>query len=269
MIADHAYPQRIACLSTETVEALYALGQQDRIAGISGFTVWPAQARREKPKISGFSTAHIDKIVAVKPDLVLAFSDLQADIVHDCVRAGLAVHVFNQRDIAGIFAMIRTLGRLTGAPQADVLIAELGQAIDAARAFAGECSRRPRVYFEEWDDPLVSGIRWVSQLIEIAGGVDVFSTTAPAQSATQRVVTAEQVQQAQPEIIIASWCGKKFNKQRLLAREGWQALPAVRNDLVFEIKSAAILSPGISAITRGLPQIVECIKLWRQRGEHV
>jgi iron complex transport system substrate-binding protein len=259
------WPARIACLSTETVEVLYALGQQDRIAGISGFTVYPPEARREKPKISGFSSARIERILAVRPDLVLAFSDMQTEIVSACVRAGLDVHVFNQRDIDGIFGMIVTLGRLVGVEaRAVALVAELAQTLATAQAVPVG-GIRPRVYFEEWDDPLITGIRWVSQLIHIAGGVDVFAEAAMSPAAAGRRVTGAQVLQAQPEVIVASWCGKKFNKQQLLLRAGWQDLPAVRDDLVFEIKSAALLVPGISAITRGLPQLANCVQQWRRR----
>lgn len=262
------WPARIACLSTETVEVLYALGQQHRIAGISGFTVYPPEARREKPKISGFSSARIEKILAVKPDLVLAFSDMQTDIVSACVRAGLDVHVFNQRDIDGIFRMIVMLGRLLGVEaRAQALVAELAQTLATARAALHDTGKRPRFYFEEWDDPLITCIRWVSQLIDIAGGVDVFAGAAMSPAAKDRQVTSAQVLQAQPEVIVASWCGKKFNRQQLLRRAGWQDLPAVRDDLIFEIKSATLLVPGISAITRGLPQLMDCVQHWRQRHE--
>jgi len=261
------YPSRIACLSTETVEVLYALGQQDRIVGISGFTVWPLQARREKPKISGFSTANVDKILAVKPDLVLSFSNLQADIVKDCIRAGLSVHVFNQRDIAGIYQMIATLGRLTGAQlQADALIQQLQNTVEEIRLSNAEKAHRPKVYFEEWNEPMITSVRWVSQLIEIAGGINVFDDVSKEHAASQRVVNGEQVLQAKPDVIVASWCGKKFNESELVERPGWCELPAVRNGQVFEIKSAEILSPGISAITRGLPRLVDCLSQWRERN---
>lgn len=268
MPADLHYPRRIACLSTETVEVLYALGQQERIVGISGFTVFPPQARREKPKVSGFSSARVDKILAVQPDLVLAFSNLQADIVKECVRAGLPVHVFNQRDLAGIFDMIATLARLTDTKtQGRALIHNLEQSLHAVRVRSAHWKRKPPLYFEEWNDPLITGIRWVSELIDVAGGVDVFSDIARQQSAAERTVQPAQVLHARPEIIVGSWCGKKFQPAHVAQRPGWSDLPAVRDGLVFEIKSAEILSPGISAITRGLPQLVACIARWKQVHE--
>ncbi|TAK91848.1 MAG: cobalamin-binding protein [Burkholderiaceae bacterium] len=261
------YPRRIACLCTETVEVLYALGQQDRIVGISGFTVWPPEARKEKPKISGFSTGDVEKILAVQPDLVLAFSNLQADLVRDCIRAGLEVHVFNQRDLAGIFQMIATLGRLTATvARADVLIRELQHQLDTVRAQTADWPRRPKVYFEEWNDPLLTGVHWVSQLIEIAGGIDVFADISRQHDARQRVIHSEQVLQAQPDIMLASWCGKKFNPQQVVQRPGWAGLPALRDGLMFEIKSADLLAPGISPITRGLPRIVECFRQWQEQA---
>lgn len=254
-------PRRIACLSTETVEVLYLLGEQDRIAGISGFTVRPPRARKEKPKISGFSTARLDKILAVEPDLVLAFSDLQADMARDLVKAGIAVHVFNQRDVEGILAMVETVGRLVGAQaRAEVLVAELEATIARVRAEAAARLlpglRRPRVYFEEWDEPLISGIRWASELIALAGGEDVFADQSHAQAGKSRIIAdpLEVVRRA-PDVIIGSWCGKHFRPEQLVARPGWAEVPAVRAGRVHEIKSAVILTPGVGAIAEGLPAL--------------
>lgn len=252
-------PQRIVCLTTETVEVLYALGEQDRIAGISGYTVRPPQARKEKPKVFAFTHGDGDKILAVRPDLVLTFSDLQADIAHDLIKAGVPVHAFNMRSIEDILGMIETLGRLVGAGErALALVGKLEAQIAAARAIAGERlarngGRRPRVYFEEWDEPLISGIRWVSELIEIAGGEDVFAAQSRSPLARDRRLTSEAVLAAAPEIIIGSWCGKHFRPERVAARPGWSDLPAVRDGRLHEIKSAIILTPGPVAISEGLP----------------
>lgn len=254
-------PRRIVCLSTETVEVLYALGEEDRIAGISGFTVRPARARREKPKVSGFSSASIERILAVAPDLVLAFSDLQADICRDLIKAGIAVHVFNQRDVQGILAMIETLGRLVGAEaRAADVVAALEERIAKAQcdgeARRARLGRTPRVYFEEWDTPMISAIQWVSELIGIAGGEDVFAELALRQGAGERIIAdpAEVVARA-PELIIGSWCGKHFRPERMTGRPGWERVPAVQRGMIGEIKSALILSPGICAISEGLPAI--------------
>src|SRR6187549_1562193 len=228
-------PRRIVCLTEETVETLYLLGEHDRIVGVSGYAVRPPQVRREKPRVSAFISADIPKILALEPDLVLAFSDLQAGIVADLVRAGIAVHVFNQRDIAGIFAMIRTLGAIVGASErADQLAGDLEQRV-ARVAATPRASPKPKVYFEEWDDPLISGIGWVSELIEIAGGEDVFQELRHRQAAKDRIVSAEAVREAAPDIILASWCGKKVVPSRIRQRDGWNEIPAVRNDRIVEI----------------------------------
>jgi len=259
------YPKRIACLCTEAVEVLYALGEADRIAGISGFTVRPPEARRDKPKISGFSTGKLERILAVEPDLVLAFSDLQADMCRDLVRAGVEVHVFNQRSIAGILRMIVTTGALVGrAAEARALVDDLQRGLDDARV-RGEAriarhGRRLRVYFEEWDEPLISGIRWVSELITLAGGEDVFADFATRHSAKERRIEDPMTVVARaPDIIIGSWCGKKFQPDHLRARHGWAAVPAVANDRLHEIKSALILAPGIAALTDGLAALEACL----------
>ena len=258
-------PCRIVCLSTETVEVLYLLGEAARIAGISGFTTHPPQARKEKPKVSGFSSAKIDRILAVEPDLVLAFSDLQGEIARDLVRAGLAVHVFNQRSVDGILAMVETVGRLVGAEaRALALVAGLEADIAAARA-AGEAriarlGRRPRVYFEEWNDPLISGIRWVSELIHLAGGEDCFAELAVHAGAKARILSGpEAVIPRAPEVIVGSWCGKHFQPAQVLARPGWDALPAVRDGHVYEVKSAILLAPVVAAIREGLPALAACL----------
>jgi len=254
-------PERIVCLSTETVEVLYALGQEDRIAGISGFTVHPPRARREKPKVSGFSSAKIDRILAVRPDLVLAFSDLQADMCAELIRAGIAVHVFNHRDVNGILDMVLTVGRLVGAgSRAEELVCQLRARLQAARV-AGEeriarLGGRPAVYFEEWDEPRICGIRWVSELIELAGGRDVFAERARQGGAADRIIADDaQIISAAPALILGSWCGKKLNPAAIASRAGWAAVPAVAQGHIVEIKSAHILSPGPVAIELGLAEI--------------
>lgn len=253
-------PRRIVCLTEETVETLYLLGGQDRIVGVSGYAVRPPQVRREKPRISAFISADIPKVLALEPDLVLAFSDLQADIVADLVRAGVAVHVFNQRDIAGILAMIRTLGGLIGeAEKANDLAALFEQRLADAAAIGRARSSRPKVYFEEWDDPLISGIGWVSELISIAGGDDVFPQLAEEKAAKDRIVAPEAVIAANPDIILASWCGKKVVPDKIRQRPGWDAIAAVRDNRIVEIKSPLILQPGPAALTDGLDAIVAAL----------
>ena len=251
-------PQRIVCLTEETVETLYLLGEQDRIVGVSGYAVRPPQVRREKQRVSAFISADIPKVLALKPDLVLAFSDLQADIVADLIRAGVNVHAFNQRDIAGILAMIRTLGALVGATEkADALAETYEQRL--AQIASIKRASRPRVYFEEWDDPLISGIGWVSELIAIAGGEDVFAKLSKQKSAKDRIVAPNAVIAAAPDVILASWCGKKVVPDKIRAREGWSAIPAVRDNRIVEIKSPLILQPGPAALTDGLDEIVKAL----------
>jgi iron complex transport system substrate-binding protein len=252
-------PRRIVCLTEETVETLYLLGEQGRIVGVSGYAVRPPQVRREKPRVSAFVSADIPKILALEPDLVLAFSDLQAAIVADLVRAGIAVHVFNQRDIAGILAMIRTLGALVGAAdRADLLAAGFEKRLAAVSA-APRPSTKPKVYFEEWDDPLISGIGWVSELIEIAGGEDILPELRFHQAAKDRIIAPEVVRAAAPDVILASWCGKKVVPDRIRQRPGWNEIPAVRNNRIAEIKSTLILQPGPAALTDGLDAIVAAL----------
>lgn len=256
-------PQRIICLTTETVEVLYALGEQDRIVGISGFTTRPAIARKEKPKISAFTSAKIDKILELQPDLVLGFSNLQADIATALIKAGVEVHIFNQRSIAEILRMITTIGALVGAPdKAAKLITELELQIEKARAVASHLPRKPKVYFEEWDSPMMCSIRWAAELIEIAGGEDCFPELSQFHSARERTVTPEQVVERMPDIIIGSWCGKKFQPEQVKARIGWHNIPAVTNGFIAEIKSADILQPGPSVITHGLKQLQTIFQQW-------
>jgi iron complex transport system substrate-binding protein len=257
-------PRRIVCLTAETTETLYLLGEQDRIAGISGFTVRPPQARKEKPKVAAFTSAKIDKILALEPDLVLGFSDLQADIAAQLIRAGIEVHVFNQRSVEGMLRMIATVGGLIGAyEKTAALIEQLEQGLEDVRRDAARLSHRPRVYFEEWDEPLISGIGWVSELIGIAGGVDCFAELAKAPNAKGRIIAdpMEVVRRA-PDIIIGSWCGKRFRPKQVCEREGWATIPAVRSGHVYEIKSADILQPGPAALTDGLRQLHGIIHRW-------
>ena len=261
--------QRIACLSTEAVETLYLLGAEDQIVGISGFTTRPVRARKEKPKVSGFSTAKVERILAVEPDLVIAFSGLQADIARELIRAGVEIHVFNQRSVAGILGMIHTLAALVDRSQAgERLVADLQDRLNAARLRARTLTRRPRIYFEEWNDPLISGIRWVSELIETAGGEDCFSEESQRSAARDRIISdpADVIRRA-PDIIVGSWCGKKFRSEQVRTRPGWDAVPAVRDNQLYEIKSADILSPGPSAITEGLTQLDRIVTRWVQAAK--
>jgi iron complex transport system substrate-binding protein len=254
-------PERIVCLTEETVETLYLIGEDRRIVGVSGYAVRPARVRREKPRVAAFTSADVPKIQALAPDLVLCFSDLQAPIAAALARAGLAVHLFNQRDIAGIFAMIRMLGAMIGEPgKAEALAASLSRRLDDVAARARRRSRpAPRVYFEEWDEPMISGIGWVSELIGLAGGVDIFSDLARAPAAQDRIVTSDRVVAAAPDIILASWCGKKVSAERIRARPGWGAVPAVRDGRIVEIKSPLILQPGPAALTEGLDAILAAL----------
>lgn len=252
-------PPRIVCLTEETVETLYLLGEQHRIVGVSGYAVRPPQVRKEKPRVSAFTSADIPKILALEPDLVFTFSDLQADIVTNLIREGIAVHAFNQRDIAGILAMIRTVGALVGAAQkADQLAAGYECRLDeVAQSVRG--LPRQKVYFEEWDDPLITGIGWVSELISIAGGDDIFPDRAKQKAAKDRIVSPDDVLGRRPDIILASWCGKKVACDKIRRRAGWHEMPAVRDNRIVEIKSALILQPGPAALTDGLDAIVRAI----------
>jgi iron complex transport system substrate-binding protein len=256
-------PERIVCLTEETVETLYLLGEERRIVGVSGYAVRPARVRREKPRVSAFISADFEKILALEPDLVLTFSDLQADIAAELIRRNVAVHAFNHRDIAGILDMIRTLGALVGAAvKADVLVADLEQRLAQARERAAALKHRPRVYFEEWDEPMISGIRWVTELIEVAGGIDVFPALSRRKNAKDRIVSAEDLIAANPDIIVGSWCGKKFVPAKVAARPGFAEVAAVRDGFLREIKSPLILQPGPAALTDGLDALAGIIEEW-------
>jgi iron complex transport system substrate-binding protein len=260
------FPSRVVCLTEETTETLYLLGEQRRIVGISGFTVRPPQARKEKPRVSAFISANIEKILNLKPDLVLGFSDLQADIAADLIRRGINVHVFNHRSVAEILQMIRILGGMIGCEsKASELTAALQAKIESARARAAAWPKIPRVYFEEWDEPLISGIAWVSELIEIAGGADCFTELRTQSLAKNRIVAdpLEVVRRA-PDIIIGSWCGKKFRPASVAARSGWARVPAVMNNHIYEIKSPLILQPGPAALTDGLDALLSIIERWQR-----
>ncbi len=257
--------KRIVCLTTETVEVLYALGEQDRIVGISGYTTRPAIARKEKPKVSAFTTAKIDKILALQPDLVLGFSNLQADIAAALIKSGVEVHVFNQRSVDEILRMILTTGLLVGTlNKAQQLVHTLTQQIELIRKTASKMTSKPIVYFEEWDEPMMCSIRWAAELIAIAGGQDCFPELITQHSAANRIVTPAQVLTRKPDIIIGSWCGKRFQPEVVAAREGWHAIPAIKNGFVREIKSADILQPGPSVITHGLVQLARIIQDWQE-----
>jgi iron complex transport system substrate-binding protein len=259
------FPQRIVCLTEETTETLYLLGEDWRIVGISGFTVRPPQARKEKPRVSAFTSAKIDRILALQPDLVLGFSDLQADIAAELIKAGVEVHVFNHRSIEDILRMVRTLGGMIGCEAKTLdLIRQLTANLVQVRARAAALTRRPRVYFEEWDSPQISGIRWVSELVELAGGEDCFPELAGQALGRNRIIAdpLEVVRRA-PDIILGSWCGKKFQPAEVAARPGWAEVPAVRDGFVREIKSPLILQPGPAALTDGLDAIVKA--LWAEK----
>jgi iron complex transport system substrate-binding protein len=259
-------PRRIVCLTEETVETLYLLGEDARIVGVSGYAVRPPRVRKEKPRVSAFISADVPKILALEPDLVLTFSDLQADIVADLIRNNIAVHAFNQRDLAGIYDMIRTLGALVGATEkADALANRLAGRVETARQGSAPLPARPRIYFEEWDDPMISGIGWVSELIAAAGGIDVFPELATRKNARDRIVTPERVIAARPDIIIGSWCGKKFVPPKVAGRPGFAAIPAVATGLLREIKSTVILQPGPAALTDGLDAIMAIVQEWVEK----
>lgn len=263
------YPQRIVCLTEETTETLYLLGEQDRIVGISGFTVRPPEARRDKPRVSAFTSAKFEKILALKPDLVLGFSDLQADIAAELIRRGVEVHVFNHRSVEQILNMIVQLGALVGAgDKALAWVSDWETKAGALRENLPPRDQRPLVYFEEWDEPIFTCIRWVSELIELAGGRECFPENASQSLGKNRIVAdpMEVVRRA-PDIILGSWCGKKFRPNLVAARTGWDAIPAVRDGQLFEIKSALILQPGPAALTEGLRALREIIGNW-QRARH-
>ncbi len=258
------YPERIVCLTEETTETLYLLGEERRIVGISGYTVRPPQARRDKPKVSAFLSAKTDRIRELGPDLVLGFSDLQADIARELAKAGLNVVIFNQRSIDEILSMILTLSAMVGAAERGrKLVAEFEKNLASIELAGKRLARRPRVYFEEWDEPMISAIRWVSELIGIAGGDDIFAELSRSHAAAGRTISDPSLVIAKrPDVILGSWCGKKFRPERVAARPGWDAIPAVRERELYEIKSADILQPGPAALTDGVRRIHEILTAW-------
>jgi iron complex transport system substrate-binding protein len=258
------YPSRIVCLTEETTETLYLLGEGDRVVGVSGYTVRPPEARR-KPRVSAFINANFDKIDALKPDLVLAFSDLQADIARELIRRGYAVYTFNQRSVADILQMIRIVGALVGRADAgDALASTMAAGLDGIRARAAGFARRPRVFFEEWDAPLISGIRWVEELVEIAGGDPIFPELRDKALGKDRIVDPALVIERNPDLIVASWCGKAMKKRTIVERPGWDRVNAVRDDQIYEIKSSYILQPGPASLTDGVRQLHAIIERYTE-----
>jgi iron complex transport system substrate-binding protein len=260
-------PQRIVCLTEEPTETLYLLGQQHRIVGISGFTVRPAEARRDKPKVSAFTSAKVDKILALKPDLAIGFSDIQSEIAAALVKAGVEVWIANHRSVVGILDYIRRLGALVGeGARANELAGMMGRRIDEVRSRSSALRRRPKVYFEEWDEPQISGIRWVSELVEIAGGIDIFPSHAIEPLAKHRIIAdPSEVVSLAPDLILGSWCGKRFRPEEVALRPGWHQIPAVQNGDLYEIKSPIILQPGPAALTDGLSAIQRIIDRWAEK----
>lgn len=260
-------PRRIVCLTEEPTETLYALGEADRIVGISGFTVRPPQARKEKPKVSAFTSAKIGEILKLKPDFAIGFSDIQADIAAELVRRGVEVWIANHRSVDGILDYIRRLGALVGAAdKANAYADGLRRGLDGIEREAATLSRRPRVYFEEWDEPAISGIQWVAELVRIAGGDDIFPELAAEPLAKQRILADNgEVARRAPDIILGSWCGKKFRPDKVAARPGWNAIPAVRDGELHEIKSPLILQPGPAALGDGVREIARVIREWNIR----
>lgn len=254
-VARPGYPSRIVCLTEETTEILYTIGAGELVVGVSGYTVRPSEARL-KPKVSAFISANYDKVMALSPEVVLAFSDLQADITRELIKRGVTVFTFNQRSIEEILTTIRVVGAVVGYhEEAEQLANKLQRNLDEARLTSMKLARRPRVYFEEWDDPMISGIRWVTELIEVAGGNDIFPELRDQSIATGRIVTTEQVVTRDPEIILASWCGKKVRPERIATRPGFESVTAVRASRIHEIKSSTILQPGPAALSDGLTAI--------------
>jgi iron complex transport system substrate-binding protein len=264
-----AFPQRIVCLTEEPTEVLYALGQQDRIVGISGFTVRPPRARREKPRVSAFTSAKIERILELRPDFVVGFSDIQADIAQALIKAGIEVWISNHRSVVGILAYIRRLGALVGASErAEGYAASLERHLDDVKSRTATFQRRPRVYFEEWDVPLITGIRWVSELIDIAGGDDIFADLMEGGALAKNRILSDptEVVRRSPDVIFGSWCGKRFRPDTVAARPGWENVPAIRNGEVHEIKSPLILQPGPAALTDGLDALHRVLRSWVERG---
>src|SRR5271156_3511661 len=264
---DSRYPCRIVCLTEEPTEVLYALGLENRIVGISGFTVRPSRARREKPRVSAFTSARLDRILELKPDFVIGFSDIQADIAQALIKSGIEVWISNHRSVDGILGYVRRLGALVGAAeQAERYASELEAHVESVRQAAALLQRRPRVYFEEWDEPLISGIRWVSELVGIAGGDDVFPERSLCSLAKDRILgDAGEVVRRSPDVILGSWCGKRFRPEHVASRTGWDAVPAVRDAELHEIKSPLILQPGPAALTDGFDAIHRVLRQWSER----
>jgi iron complex transport system substrate-binding protein len=260
-------PQRIVCLTEETTEWLYLLGEQQRIVGISGYTVRPRRARDEKPRVSAFLSAKIDKILALQPDCVFGFSDLQADIAAALIRHGVQVTVFNQRSVPEIFSVLYQIAAMVGqAEQGLALLAGMRANLTAIEKAASALPRRPRIYFEEWDEPHISAIRWVSELMVLAGGDDCFAELSTESLGKNRIIAdSAEIVRRDPDIIVGSWCGKKFRSEKVAARPGWEAVKAVRNGQLFEIKSADILQPGPAALTDGVAQLSAIVQNWAQR----
>lgn len=260
-------PRRIVCLTEEPTETLYALGESDRIVGISGFTVRPPRARREKPKVSAFTSAKISEILKLSPDFVVGFSDIQADIAAELIRCGVEVWISNHRSIDGILDYVRRLGALVGvAARADAYASELQRGLEAIALESRGFAPRPRVYFEEWDEPMISGIQWVAELVRVAGGDDIFPERAAMPLARDRILAdGTEVIARAPDIILGSWCGKKFRPEKVAARPGWQDIPAVRDGQLFEVKSPIILQPGPAALTDGVREIARVIRAWQAR----
>jgi iron complex transport system substrate-binding protein len=260
-------PQRIVCLTEETTEWLYLLGQESKIVGISGYTVRPRRAREEKPRVSAFLSAKIDKILALKPDCVFGFSDLQADIANLLIRSGIQVTVFNQRSVDEIFSMLYQVAAMVGeVNQGEIRLKQFRENLNAIQTAASNFKRRPIIYFEEWDEPRISAIRWVSELITIAGGDDCFPELAIMPMGKDRIIADDQsIVSRAPDIIIGSWCGKKFRPEKVSQRDGWESIPAVKNNQLFEIKSAEILQPGPAALTDGVAQLHQIIQQWQSK----
>jgi iron complex transport system substrate-binding protein len=263
-----AFPQRIVCLTEEPTEVLYALGEESRIVGISGYTVRPARARQDKPRVSAFTSAKLERILALQPDLAIGFSDMQADIAQALIKAGVEVWISNHRSVEGILAYVQRLGAMVGAvDKAQAYATQLRARIEAVRERATRLPRRPCVYFEEWDTPQISAIRWVSELLGIAGGDDIFPERAAASLGRDRIVADPlEVVRAAPDLIIGSWCGKKFRPEKVASRPGWADVPAVRAGELHEIKSPLILQPGPAALTDGLDALHDIVSRWSFKG---
>lgn len=263
MIKDY-YPQRIVCLTDETTETLYLLGEEERIVGISGFTTRPERVCKEKPKVSAFLDANLDEIMELQPDLVIGFSDIQAELASKLIKNGLTVWINNHRSVAGIMKMMLQLGSLVGkTSEAMSLVAQVEQQILAIKTNTSSWKKRPRVYFEEWYDPLITGIEWVSEIIRLAGGEDVFPEFFGKPMAKQRIIAnPATVIERNPDIMLASWCGKMMKREKIVTRTGWQNIKAIENDDIYEIKSDIILQPGPAALLEGLPNIHRIFEGW-------